>query len=98
MELEPDGIVPPDVENTAGRDPVLLQIETLLDEERFDDALEAIHGALAAGQSSALDLTFLLGDTYLSLGRASEAEQQFRAVLAQDPDCPSSRCWLAMSL
>jgi predicted Zn-dependent protease with MMP-like domain len=98
MELEPDGIVPPDVEITAGRDPVLLEIELMLDEGRFDDALEAIHGALAGGQSSALDLTFLLGDTYLSLGRASEAEQQFRAVLAQDPDCPSSRCWFAMSL
>jgi predicted Zn-dependent protease with MMP-like domain len=98
MELEPEGIVPPDAESTSGRDPVLLQIEAMIDEERFDEALEAIHGALAAGQGSPLDLTFLLGDTYLSLGRAAEAEQQFRAVLEQDPDCPSSRCWLAMSL
>lgn len=98
MELEPDGIVPPDSDGKAGRDPVAQRIEALLDEERFEEALRAIQAALAAGDGNALDLTFLLGDTYLSLGRAAEAEQQFRRVLEQDPDCPSSRCWLAMSL
>jgi len=98
MELEPDGIVPPDVDGRTGRDPVVHRIEALLDEERFDEALDAIQAALAAGEGNALDLTFLLADTYLSMGRAAEAEQQFRRVLEQDPDCPSSRCWLAMAL
>ena len=98
MELEPDGIVPPDVDGKVGRDPVAQRIEVLLDEERFDEALATIQAALAAGDGNALDLTFLLGDTYLSIGRAAEAEQQFRRVLEQDPDCPSSRCWLAMAL
>jgi predicted Zn-dependent protease with MMP-like domain len=98
MELEPDGIVPPDVDGRTGRDPTVHRIEALLDEERFDEALAALQAALADGTGNSLDLTFLLGDTYLSLGRAAEAEQQFRQVLEQDPDCPSSRCWLAMSL
>jgi predicted Zn-dependent protease with MMP-like domain len=98
MELEPDGIVPPDVDGRIGRDPAVQRIEAMLDEDRFDEALEAIQAALAAGDGNALDLTFLLGDTYLSLGRAAEAEREFRRVLEQDPDCPSSRCWLALSL
>lgn len=98
MELEPDGIVPPDIDGKTGRDPVVQRIETMLDEERFEEALEAIQAALASGDGNALDLTFLLGDAYLSLGRAAEAEAQFRQVLEADPDCPSSRCWLAMSL
>jgi len=98
MELEPDGIVPPDVDGKVGRDPAVQRIEMLLDEERFEEALDAIQSALETGDGNTLDLTFLLGDTYLSIGRAVEAEQQFRRVLEQDPDCPSSRCWLAMSL
>jgi predicted Zn-dependent protease with MMP-like domain len=98
MELEPDGIVPPDSDVQAGRDPVVLRIEELLEEERFESALDAIREALATGQGNALDLTFLAGDCFLAMGRATEAEEQFRAVLEQDPDCPSSRCWLAMSL
>lgn len=98
MDLEPEGIVPPDTDVVAGRDPVVLAIEGMLDEERYDEALDAIRGAMAAGQGNQLDLTFLLGDTCLALGRAAEAEAQFRAVLSQDPDCPSSRCWLAMSI
>ncbi|MEO6593951.1 MAG: metallopeptidase family protein [Planctomycetota bacterium] len=98
MELEPDGIVPPDTDVKAGRDPVVLGIEAMLDEEHYEQALEAIREAMAAGQGNQLDLTFLLGDTCLALGRAAEAEEQFRVVLTQDPDCPSSRCWLAMSI
>lgn len=98
MDLEPPGIVPPDSDGQPGRDPVVQRIEALLDEDKLEEGLEAIQEALAAGQGNVLDLTFLLGDTYLGLGRAAEAESQFRAVLAQDPDCPSSRCWLAMSL
>ncbi|HZN41978.1 MAG TPA: metallopeptidase family protein [Planctomycetota bacterium] len=98
MELEPEGIVPPDTDAVAGRDPVVQGIETMLDEERFEEALEAIRDAMAEGRGNPLDLAFLLGDTYLALGRAVEAEEQFRAVLAQDPDCPASRCWVAMCL
>ncbi|MBL8751642.1 MAG: metallopeptidase family protein [Planctomycetes bacterium] len=98
MELEPEGIVPADTENLAGRDPVVQRIEAMLDEDNVDEALAAIQDALARGEGNPIDLTFLLGDTYLAMGRAAEAEQQFRTVLAQDPDCPSSRCWLAMSL
>jgi predicted Zn-dependent protease with MMP-like domain len=98
MELEPEGIVSPDSDAVAGRDPVVQGIETLLDEERFEEALEAIRAAMAEGRGNSLDLTFLLGDTYLALGRAVEAEEQFRAVLEQDPDCPASRCWVAMCL
>jgi predicted Zn-dependent protease with MMP-like domain len=98
MELEPEGIVPPDTDAVAGRDPVVQGIETMLDEERFEEALEAIREAMAEGRGNSLDLTFLLGDTYLALGRAVDAEVQFRAVLEQDPDCPASRCWVAMCL
>jgi predicted Zn-dependent protease with MMP-like domain len=98
MELEPEGIVPPDADAVAGRDPVVQGIEVMLDEERFEEALDAIRDAMAEGRGNTLDLTFLLGDTYLALGRAVEAEEQFRAVLAQDPDCPASRCWVAMCL
>jgi predicted Zn-dependent protease with MMP-like domain len=98
MELEPEGIVPPDVEGSVGRDPVVHGIEAMLDEGRFEEALDAIREAMAQGRGNMLDLTFLLGDAYMSLGRAADAEREFRAVLEQDPDCPSSRCWLAMSL
>jgi len=98
MDLEPQGVVPPDSDGQPGRDPVVQRIEALLDDDKLDEGLEAIQEALAAGEGNALDLTFLLGDTYLALGRPADAETQFRAVLAQDPDCPSSRCWLAMSL
>ncbi len=98
MELEPEGIVPPDSDVQAGRDTVVLHIEELLEEERIDEALTAIDAAMASGQGNPLDLTFLAGDAYLALGRSVEAEQRFRAVLEQDPDCPSSRCWLAMAL
>jgi predicted Zn-dependent protease with MMP-like domain len=98
MELEPDGIVPPDAAGNAGRDPVVQRIEALLDAEQFEEALAAIQAALAAGDGNRLDLTFLHGDACLAMGRAAEAERQFRQVLEQDPDCPSSRCWLAMAL
>lgn len=98
MELEPDGIVPADSDAGGGRDPVVHGIEEMLDEGRVDEALEAIQSALARGEGNPLDLTFLLGDAYLAMGRPADAEGQFRAVLTQDPDCPSSRCWLAMSL
>ncbi len=73
-------------------------VESLLDDGKLDEAVAAIQEALAKGDGNALDLTFLLGDAYLGLGRAADAEVQFREVLAQDPDCPHSRCWLAMSL
>ncbi len=98
MDLEPQGIVPPETEAQSGSDPVVQRIEAMLDEDRLEEGLAAIQEAMANGQGNQLDLTFLLGDTYLALGRASEAEPQFRAVLVRDPDCASSRCWLAMSL
>lgn len=98
MDLEPEGIVPPDTDSQAGRDSVVVRIEALLDEERYEDALQAIEAARAARQGNPLDLEFLAGDAALAIGRAKEAESRFRTVLAQDPDCPSSRCWLAMAL
>ena len=98
MDLEPLGIVPPDSDGQVGRDPVVQQIEELLDADRLEEALTAIETAIEKGQGNPLDLTFLLGDTYLGLGRAADAERQFRAVLEHDPDCPASRCWLAMAL
>ncbi len=98
MDLEPLGIVPPDSDGQAGRDPVVQDIEALLDADRLEEGLAAIQAALASGQGNGLDLTFLMGDTYLGMGRAAEAEVQFRAVLEQDPDCPSSCAWLAMCL
>lgn len=98
MDLEPQGVVPPDDDVLSGRDPVVQRIEALLDEDKLEEAREAIEDALAKGEGNALDLTFLLGDTYLGLARPADAEAQFRAVLAKDPDCPSSRCWLATSL
>lgn len=98
MELEPDGIVPPDDDVQDGLDPTLLHIENLLEEDRCEEALQAIAAARAQGKCSALDLAFLAGDAHLAMGKAALAEEQFRQVLVQDPDCPSSRCWLAMSL
>jgi predicted Zn-dependent protease with MMP-like domain len=98
MDLEPAGIVPPDTDGQVGRDPVVQNIEAMLDEDRLEEALEAIAAARASGQGNPLDLTFLLGDAYLGLGRAADAEQQFRQVLQKDPDCPSTRYSLAMSL
>jgi predicted Zn-dependent protease with MMP-like domain len=98
MELEPEGIVPPDSDLQAGRDPTVVRIEEMLEKELYDEALAAIDAAMAAGQGNPLDLTFLAGDALLAVGRPADAESRFRAVLAQDPDCPSSRCWLAMSL
>jgi predicted Zn-dependent protease with MMP-like domain len=98
MDLEPLGIVPPDSDGEPGRDPVVQEIEALLDDDKLEEGIAAIQDALATGRGNALDLKFLLGDAYLALGRPKDAEPQFRAVLAEDPDCPSSRCWLAMSL
>ncbi|MBX3463541.1 MAG: metallopeptidase family protein [Planctomycetes bacterium] len=98
MELEPDGIVPPDVDGKPGHDPVVQRIEAMLDEDRLEEALAAIESALAAGDGNRLDLTYLRGDACLALGRPAEAEAHFRAVLDQDPDCAASRCWLAMAL
>ncbi|MBM4059828.1 MAG: hypothetical protein FJ265_01860 [Planctomycetes bacterium] len=98
MELEPEGIVPPDTDQQAGRDAVVVRIEAMLEEERYEDALAAIDEAVAKGEGNQLDLNFLAGDAHLAVGNAVEAERRFRAVLAQDPDCASSRCWFAMAL
>ncbi|MCA8964102.1 MAG: metallopeptidase family protein [Planctomycetes bacterium] len=98
MELEPEGIVPPDDDAKGGGDGVTQQIEALLDEDRCEEALRLIGEAVAAGKGNPLDLAFLAGDAYMAMGQARRAEAKFREVLAQDPDCASSRCWLAMSL
>lgn len=98
MDLEPTGIVPPDTDLQAGRDPAVMKIEAILEEERYEDALAAVDAALANGEGNPLDLQFLAGDALLALGRAAEAERRFRTVLQQDPDCASSRCWLAKAL
>jgi predicted Zn-dependent protease with MMP-like domain len=98
MDLDPEGIVPPDDDGQVGRDPVLMRIEALLDEDKLEEALAAIEVAMAAGQGNQLDLTFHLGDTQLALGRPAEAEKAFCTVLEQDPDCPSSRYSLAWCL
>jgi len=97
MDLEPAGIVPPDHGVEVGSQ-VVQKIEALLDEERFEEAMEQVQDALDRGEGNTIDLLFLLGDACLGLGRPKEAERHFRAVLEKDPDCPSSRCWLAMSL
>lgn len=98
MDLEPEGIVPPDTDVVVGNDPVIREIEKLLESGRLGVALAAIDRAIADGRGNRSDLTFLRGDCCLGLGHAVAAEKQFRTVLAGDPDCPSSRCWLAMSL
>jgi predicted Zn-dependent protease with MMP-like domain len=98
MDLEPEGIVPPETDSIAGRDAVVQRIETMLDEDRPEEALAEIEAAVARGEGNPIDLVFLAGDALLALGRAKEAEARFRVVLDQDPDCPSSRCWLAMAL
>ena len=98
MDIEPAGIVPPEIDEGIGADPAVREIEELLADGRLEDALEAIDAAIRDGRGIATDLAFLRGDAYLGLGMAREAEQQFRDVLETDPDCPSSRCWLAMSL
>lgn len=98
MDLEPDGIVPPDTDVVVGNDPAIRGIEKLLEQGQLEEGLAAIDAAIAAGRGNATDLTFLRGDACLGLGRARDAERQFRQVLQGDPDCPASRCWLAMSL
>ncbi|MFK7742061.1 MAG: metallopeptidase family protein [Planctomycetota bacterium] len=97
-DLEPDGIVPPDADTAVGEDPVIREIEEMLADGRLEEALARIDAALADDRGNKSDLTFLRGDACLGMGRAGDAERQFRAVLERDPDCPSSRCWLAMSL
>jgi predicted Zn-dependent protease with MMP-like domain/Flp pilus assembly protein TadD len=98
MELEPPGILPNEEHPGAGPDPIVQQIEVALDEGRDEDALALCEDALAAGTGDRLDLLFLAGDALLALGDAKAAEVRFRAVLQDDPSCPSSRCWLAMAL
>jgi len=98
MDIEPQGIVPPDIDAGVGSDPVIRDIEKMLADGELEDAIVAIDAAAKAGRGIASDLTFLKGDALLGMGMAREAEQQFRLVLRSDPDCPSSRCWLAMSL
>lgn len=98
MDLEPDGVVAPDVDKGVGADPVVREIEELLADGRLEEAVDAIDEAIRSGRGIEADLVFLRGDAFLGMGRAGDAEAQFRAVLESDPDCPSSRCWLAMSL
>ena len=98
MDLEPEGIVAPDVDEGVGADPVVRKIEQLLGDGRLEDAVAAIDEAVRSGRGIEADLVFLRGDACLGMGRAAEAEVQFREVLRADPDCPSSRCWLALSL
>lgn len=98
MDLEPEGIVPPDADTAVGEDPVLREVEALLSDGKIEQALAEIDRALREGRGNRSDLAFLRGDACLGLGMAREAEVEFRRVLEQDPDCPSSRCWLAMSL
>ena len=98
MDLEPEGIVPPDTDVVVGNDPVIREIEKLLEEGKLDAALREIDDAISSGRGNEVDLAFLRGDCCLGLGLSAEAEQQFRIALKGDPDCPSSRCWLAMSL
>ena len=98
MDLEPDGIVSPDTDVVIGNDPAIREIERLLEQGKIDEGLVAIDMAIESGQGIESDLMFLRGDACLGLGRAREAESQFREVLRGDPDCPASRCWLAMSL
>lgn len=98
MELEPAGIIPPDDDPVLGRDPAVERVEAALDAGREEEALELADAALASGEGNRLDLLFLSGDALLALGQAAAAESRFRTVLDEDPDCPSSRCWLAMAL
>lgn len=98
MELEPPGIVPPDEDPHPGSDPIVGRIEQALDDGLLDEALALAEEALAAGHPRPLDLHFLAGDALLALGDPAGAEARFRLVLDQEPDCPSSRCWLAMAL
>lgn len=98
MELEPEGIAPPSADADERIGVAIREIEALIDDERFEDALAAIDRATASGAGNELDLAYLAGDAWLAMGRAREAEERFRAVLAIDPDCPASRCWLALAL
>lgn len=98
MDLEPEGIVSPDTDIVVGNDPAVREIELLLEQGKIDEAIVAIDMAIESGQGIESDLLYLRGDACLGLGRAREAERQFREVLRGDPDCPASRCWLAMSL
>jgi len=98
MDLEPEGIVPPDTDKGVGADPVVRDIEQMLADGKLEQGLAAIDAAIRDGHGIESDLQFLRGDAYLGLGMPREAEVQFRDVLRGDPDCPSSRCWLAMSL
>ncbi len=97
MELEPSGIHPDDDPPPVG-DPIVREVDAALDEGREADALALAEAALAEGRGPRLDLLFLCGDALLALGDPAGAERRFREVLAEDPSCPSSNCWLAMAL
>ncbi len=98
MELEPPGIIPADDDPVLGRDPAVARVEAALDAGKDEEALELADAALEAGEGNRLDLLYLAGDALLALGRPVEAEARFRAVLALDEHCATTRCWLAMAL
>ncbi len=98
MELEPRGIIPPDDDPVLGRHPAVARVESALDAGRDEEALQLAEAALEAGEGDPLDLFYLAADALLALGRPREAEQRLRAVLAEDAECPTSRCWLALAL
>ena len=98
MELEPPGIIPPDDDPVLGRHPAVARVESALDAGRDEEALQLAEAALEKGEGDRLDLLYLAADALLALGQPREAEQRLRAVLAEDPSCPTSRCWLAMAL
>lgn len=98
MELEPRGIIPPDDDPVLGRHPAVARVESALDAGRDAEALQLAEAALEAGEGDRLDLLYLAADALLALGRPREAEQRLRAVLGEDPSCPTSRCWLALAL
>jgi predicted Zn-dependent protease with MMP-like domain len=98
MELEPPGIIPPDDDPVLGRHPAVARVEAALDAGKDEEALALAEEALVKGEGDRLDLLYLAGDALLALGRPREAEARLRDVLAEDPSCPTSRCWLAIAL
>jgi tetratricopeptide (TPR) repeat protein len=75
----------------------LAQSSALAQLGRGDEALEPLKQAAARAAGDPLLLTEL-GEAYLALGKPSEAEAQFRAVVEQHPDAHSARVDLGLAL
>jgi predicted Zn-dependent protease with MMP-like domain len=84
-----------------GRDPevdIIERIYDALDDERFEDALDIVHGALAADAAGDPVVLFFGGRCLLELNRPDDAAAMLGKAAALDPDDPDLEAALAYAL